>query len=477
MKSTKFVGRDYELKKLAQFMDKTTASMIVIRGRRRLGKSTLAKEFGKNFTFYGFEGVPPVPETTMQMELDEFSRQLAKTTGMPEVKVDDWSKLFQLLADRAKTGRVVILFDEISWMGSQDPLFLGKIKMAWDNYFKNNPKLMLIICGSASSWIEKNILSSTGFVGRISYSMVLQELPANVIKDFWNNSNISAYEICKILSVTGGVPKYLEEINIKVSAEENIQRLCFTAGGFLVDEFDKIFSDLFLRESDNYKKIVEFLSSGLKDIPQIAENMGAARAGRLSEYLRELELAGFIDREYSWNLKDRHEGALSKYRLKDCYLRFYMKYIAPNLGMIRRNDYGFTQVSALSNWDTIMGLQFENLVLNNRKLIHKALDISNEEMVWCNPYFQRPTLKTKGCQIDYLIQSKFNTLYICEMKFSRNPVGREIIAEMQAKIDAISRPKYMSVRPVLIHVGGATEELVDSGFFADIIDFGKFIVN
>jgi uncharacterized protein len=106
---------------------------------------------------------------------------------------------------------VLLFFDEISWMGSKDPTFLGKRKNAWDLQFKKNDRLVFVVCGSASSWIEENLLSSTGFVGRISYRLTLEELPLPDCNRFWPDS-IATYEKFKILSVTGGVPKYLEEI-------------------------------------------------------------------------------------------------------------------------------------------------------------------------------------------------------------------------------------------------------------------------
>lgn len=175
--------------------------------------------------------------------------------------------------------------------------------MAWDNFFSQNPNLILIICGSASSWIEQNILSSTGFVGRISHTLTVEELHLNEIKEFWNNPNISSFEILKVLSIVGGVPKYLEEINPKLTAEDNIKNLCFTPGGFLVDEFNRIFSDLFLRNSDIYKKIVECLADGMKTMTEISKAIDFSKSGRLSEYPTELELSGFIHRDYFWSIK------------------------------------------------------------------------------------------------------------------------------------------------------------------------------
>jgi hypothetical protein len=265
----------------------------------------LIKEFGNNFdNFYQFVGLAPDKNTTARHQLDEFSRQMARLFNAPMANYADWSDAFWALGERVKKGRVLILFDEISWMGSKDTTFLAKIKNLWDLYLKENNRLIFIVCGSASSWIEKNILSSTGFLGRISYTLTLKELSLPECSKFWPH-NIASYEKFKMLSVTGGVPKYLEEINPKLSAEENIKSLCFTEGGFLVDEFEKIFSDVFLRESQFYKRIVRILANGPKELKAIVKEIGGDSQGRLSEYLQELALAGFVTRDFSWKYKNR----------------------------------------------------------------------------------------------------------------------------------------------------------------------------
>ena len=107
--------------------------------------------------------------------------------------------------------------------------FLGKLKTAWDMYFSKNPNLIMALCGSISSWIEENILSSTGFVGRITIDLVLEELPLNVCNAFWHpkEKRIAAYEKFKLLSVTGGVPRYLEEINPKSSCRKKYPESLF----------------------------------------------------------------------------------------------------------------------------------------------------------------------------------------------------------------------------------------------------------
>jgi len=122
-----------------------------------------------------------------------------------------------------------------------------------------------------------------------------------------------------------------------------------------------------------------------------------------------------------------------------------------------------------------MGLQFENLVLNNALLIIKALGINESEIVYDNAYFQKATKTTAGCQIDYLIQTKFNTLFVCEIKFSKREVSGKVIEEVKEKMRAIKKPKSFTCVPVLIHINGVTEELEDSGFFYRIIDMSSYL--
>ena len=167
------LDREKELQGLKELLKKSSASLVVIRGRRHFGKSRLAEEFAKEFSeSYIFTGLPPSSPTTAMTQRAEFRRQMTEN-GIPSCDSNDWGDLFSLLAKKGSTGRVLIILDEITWMGSKDPVFLGKLKIAWDLYFKKNPKLILLLSGSNSTWIEKNILNSTGFMGRVSYRLHL----------------------------------------------------------------------------------------------------------------------------------------------------------------------------------------------------------------------------------------------------------------------------------------------------------------
>ena len=393
------------------------------------------------------------------------------------MRAEDWNELFWLLADKVTRGNVIILLDEISWMGSMDPYFLGKLKNAWDQHYKKNPKLLLILCGSASSWIEKNILSSSGFLGRVSHTLTLDELPLKDCRQFWGKqaANVSAQEKLKVLAVTGGIPRYLEEIDPTLSAEDNIRNLCFTKGALLVDEFEHIFSNIFLRNSDVYKRLVKLLATGAKEFSEICKVLNKETSGRLLEYLEELTLSGFLKRDYTWHVKNGMDAKLSKFRLSDNYLRFYLKYIDRYKTKINRSSFDFKSLAALPNWYSMIGFQFENLVLNNRQYIWDNLGIKPADIVSENPFFQHKISRQPGCQIDYLIQTKFSTLYVCEIKFSKHPVPVKVINEVKKKIDSLKRPKGMSCRPVLIHVNGIDQDIEDEDYFSAIIDFSLAI--
>ena len=473
-----FIGRKKELDILQSLLLKTSSSLVVITGRRRIGKSRLIQEFGIEFTTYVFSGVPPTEKDSAQDQRNVFGWQLGKILGKPPFKDDDdWSDLFLRLAKHTRKGRVIILFDEISWMGSKDHMFLGKLKNAWDLEFSKNPQLILVLCGSVSTWIEKNILSSTGFLGRISLQLNHEALPLPDCNQFWPKraSKISAYEKFKLLAVTGGVPRYLEEIKPVLPAEENIRRLCFNASGLLFNEFERIFSDLFSSRSNMYKELVLCISDGSYALEDIYTRFGVEKTGAISTYLDDLIMSGFIQRNYTWQIKTGKVSKLSKYRISDNYLRFYLKYILPNHERIKKGSFDDISLTLLPGWESIMGLQFENLVLNNRKKILALLGIKAEEVVEDGPFFQQTTTRQTGCQIDYLIQTRFDTLYVCEIKFYRQPVTTSVIKDVEKKIDRLAIPRNMSCRPVLIHVNGVTDEVLEQQYFAHIIDFSQLL--
>ena len=472
---SKFIGRHEELKLLEGLLLKQSSSLVVVYGRRRIGKSRLIEEFAGGYKFVSFSGLFPEKETTKQDQLNEFSERFKEQFGKETGLLTDWASAFQQLASRTRKGRVIILLDEITWMSHEDPNFLGKLKNAWDMELKKNDQLMLVLCGSVSVWIEKNLLSHRGFYGRISLKLRLRELPLNDCAQFWNNQggNTSDYEKFKILSVTGGIPKYLEEIRLDQSAEENIKRLCFSRHGLLFDDYQYIFVSLLERDSQYYQEIVKILDQQSLERNEILKKLSVDSSGVLSDYLDELTISGFLQRDYTWHLKSEKTAKLSKYRLSDNYLRFYTKYIFPNTEKIETDQFSDHSISSLPAWSSIMGLQIENLVLNNKKQIKSLLGVYPDEVVNDGPFFQRKTERQKGCQIDYLVQTKFGVLFLCEIKFAFKGIRANVITEVQEKIDRLSLPKNFSIKPVLIHVGDVYDEVLESNYFSKIIDIAE----
>lgn len=469
----RFIGRNKEMEGLKGLLKKKSASLVVIRGRRRIGKSRLAEEFSAFFpTSYVMTGLPPAKGISDQDQRNEFARQMRRL-GITVTNTDDWGDLMTDLAQHCRKGRVLVVFDEITWMGDLDPTFLPKLKTIWDTCFKKNSELVLLVSGSNSSWIEKKILSSTGFVGRISYQLHLKELPLYRCNEFWNDTrgNIDSYEKFKILSITGGVPRYLEEIRTDLSAEQNIFALCYQSTGILFNEFDQIFSDLFAHRNRIYKNIVLQVANDKSTMTDIVEGIGRSKGGDLSGYLGDLVEAGFISRDHVWNISKEREERLGYYRICDNYVRFYLKYVEPYKGRIQTDKMKILP----RGWKSIMGLQFENLVCNNVASLCQALGLSEDEVVWSGPYFQVPTARRKGCQIDYLIQSKHRVLYICEVKFSEREVPYSVIKEVAEKSNRLKVSRGFSLRHVLIHVNGVSEKLEYDEFFSNIIDFREFL--
>lgn len=472
MDESPFYGRQEELERLNFLREKKTSSLVVIKGRRRIGKSRLISEFSKKMKTFTFIGLPPDEKTTDQTQREYFVQQMERLFGLRGIKSDDWGEIFWNLGKEIRRGTLLVVLDEINWIGSLDHTFLGKLKSAWDLYFKNNPKLIMILSGSMSSWIDQNILSSTGFMGRTSLELTLDELPLQVCNLFWRRKGgmVSSYDKFKILSVTGGIPRYLEEIDPNRSAEDNILNLAFKKGGILVEEFDRIFSDLFSKRSHRYKQIVESLVNGSATLDQICQTLQLEKSGTMSEYLEDLVETGYVAQDNTWNIKNSKESNLCKFRLKDNYLRFYLKYIGPQRLQIDKN-----RIKIPPAWTTIMGIQFENLVLNNFHKIYELLQIDPKDVLYDNPFFQRSTKSRPGCQVDYLIQMKYQTLFVVEIKFSKEPIGMSVIKEMEEKCKRISRPKSFSLRPILIHVNGVTDPLLESDYFSHIIDFSQFL--
>lgn len=467
-----FVGRKYELNLLTKLHSSKKSSIVVIKGRRRIGKSSLAKEFARDKRFISFTGVAPVKGVSSQDQLDEFARQFYSFFKLPPITFKDWSDAFLNLTAQLDDKPTVILLDEISWMGSLDPLFVPKIKIWWDNHISELSNITLILCGSVSTWIEKNIINSTSLFGRIALQITLDDLSIKESIELLRKrgAKYSIFEIINILSITGGVPWYLERIDVRESVEYNIKNLCFSKNGLLVSEFDRIFNDLFDAKSNIYLKIVELLSEGMRTLTELRNALNYSDSGSFSDYLKALVISGFVSFNYQWNLSNGKATRSGLYRLSDNYLRFYLKHIKKNINKILQGNFANISIYSLPGWDTISGLQFENLLLKNNSMLLDKIGINTNDIIAENPYIQQKTSKKQKCQIDYMIQTKTKNLYICEFKFRKSRISTDVIEDVKEKISKLQIPIGFGIVPILFYVGDLSEKVIDSEFFYKIIN-------
>lgn len=471
-----FIGRDDELAVLSDLHRKPRPNLVIIKGRRRIGKSRLVAEFAlrnPQTTCWSFAGLAPQQGITAQSQREHFARQLAMQAQLPPLAFTDWSDAFSHLALQLKPHDIV-LFDEISWLAAGDASFVPKLKAWWD---QQSLPVLFVICGSVSTWIEDNILNSTAFFGRVNFTISLAPLliPQSYQLLTAMGFQGSSFEAYKLLSILGGVPWYLEQANRGISADELIQRLCFTQDGLLVMEFDRIFHDLFNGKGSVYKKIITVLKDGMRSLAEIRQAINFTHSGTLSQYMDNLIVAGFVTKQRLWSFKTKKPQRQSLYRISDPYLRFYLKLIEPQRHKIDNGGLNTIRMTELSSFEAHMGLQLEYLLLQNRPMLLKSLGVLANEVVCDGPYRQTQTASRRGCQIDYLLQTTSNTLFICEFKFSRRELHRDIIDSLQAKINALTIPRGFAAVPVLFHIGGVSASVATSEYFYRIVDISTWL--
>jgi len=472
-----FIGRENYLKELELLWDKRGASLVTCRGRRRIGKSTLIEEFARRSEcfFIPIVGLAPRKGMTDRRQRQNFCEMLAALLNEPKKKAESWSAAFRLLdAAIPKEGRVVVLLDEISWMGAHNPDFAAYLKNAWDLYWRKHDNLVLVLCGSVSSWIVDNILNSTGFVGRDSLDIDVGEMTLAECNAMFGIAagRLSVREKLDFLSITGGVPKYLDELRLANSVDENVQRMCFSPKGLLFREFDEMFSGVFGRKVESRGKILRALARGPMSASEISKAIGVAANGRLTQMLRELEYAGFIHCDAGLSPETREPLRQERYRISDNYTRFYLRYIESKAAAIEQGLYAVGSMEQLPDWQGMLGLQFENLVVNHARELFPALGLEHTLVLSAAPYLRRGKAG-EGLQIDLLIQTQ-RTLIAVEIKHGRH-IGREVIFEMSEKLSRLKYSSELSLRTALVYDGSIDASVAAEHAFDFMIPFGRLL--
>ena len=308
-------------------------------------------------------------------------------------------------------------------------------------------------------------------MGRRSLDIVVRELPLRECVKFWGTAadRITTTEILDVLSVTGGVPRYLEEINPSLSAAENIRNLAFRPNGVLRVDYDEMFADVITKRPRFAADVLECLVDGPLGTPEIAKRLGVDRSGNITFALKQLEEAGFVSSDVGLNPETGEVAKDRNYRLRDNYSRFYLKCIRPVARIIDEGSYAFHSLDQISEWNSIMGLAFENLVVNNYRELLAPLHMDRALVVSAAPFWRAASAKTgrKGVQIDLLLQTKMS-ICIVEIKRKRE-IGREIVGEISEKCERLAKRPGVSLRTAFVYDGDLAPSVEADGYIDSIV--------
>lgn len=410
------IGRLEEQQILRKTLEPGGAELVAVFGRRRVGKTFLVKQtFGDRIVFE----LTGLQNATNAGQLQNFSLQMTERTGsvVPTKVPKDWLEAFFMLSkflrDQATDGRrQVVFFDEVPWLSGHKSGFLMGFSWFW-NSFAVSQNLVVVICGSAASWMIQKIVNDRGGLhNRITKRIFLDPFTLLETETYLQSRNVrlDRYSLAQIYMAMGGIPHYLKGIEPGKSAAQNINDTCFSKNGMLRDEFERLYPALFAK-AEGHKAVVRALATSRQGLDRsaIVREAKLSEGGAVTKVLEELEQSGFITSYYPFGKKKK--GML--FRLTDEYSLFYLRFIEKN-----RDDSGsawlqLAQSQAAKTWG---GYAFENLCLKHLPQIKKALGISGIYST-SSTFLRRGDDTTEGAQIDLLLDRSDRVINLFEIKF------------------------------------------------------------
>jgi AAA+ ATPase superfamily predicted ATPase len=406
------IGRQREIEILNFSIQTNQSELVCIYGRRRVGKTFLIRNyFGTNIRYE----ISGLHQGSLDEQLTNFAQTLIKASGQFVAKPGSWLEAFflleQWLNSSKQKNKQVLFFDEFPWMATAKSGFLAAFENFWNTYISKQNKFIVVICGSAASFmINKIIKNKGGLHNRVTRKIRL--LPFNLYETekFLAHKKIkwSRYDITMCYLAMGGIPHYLNQLQRGESVSQAIDRLLFDPGGGLIDEFNELFGSLFLHDH-LHKQVVSLLAKKNKGLTRngILSSVSVKTGGTFSTILDELIESGFIEKLDPFDKKSKD----SLYRLSDEYCLFYHQFIAPN---IKAGKGSWIRLSATSPWKVWSGYAFESLCLKHISQIKKALGIDKIYSTHSSWLGSSPLGKA---QMDLIINRDDQVINVCEMKF------------------------------------------------------------
>lgn len=431
------IGREQEQEQLEMCLGSSRPEFVAIYGRRRVGKTFLVREFFKGrFAFYA----TGVADRRTRDQLRSFHESLREYGSQERAIPKDWfeafSRLRQLLEGEEVnrdlgSGKLVIFLDELPWMDTPRSSFRAAFDRFWNMWASAREDVLLIVCGSATSWMIENLINDHGgFHNRVTRQISLSPFTLAECEEYFESARmgLTRRQVVEAYMVFGGVPYYLNLIDRRYSLAQNIDQLFFYKTGQLRFEFDRLFRSLFKR-SERHVAIVRALAkhpSGLMRT-ELAQLGDIGDGQPLTTALRELKQCGFI-RRYQDYTKPKNGGT---YQLIDPFSLFYLRFVDSDRVGTWLSYHG---TPSHASW---CGHSFELVCLLHSDQIKRALGIwgiEMRELSW-------RAKGTPGAQIDLLIDRRDDVINICEMKFSHDvfAIDADYKGELLRKLEAFER--------------------------------------
>ncbi len=440
--SEKIVGREEEKRLLEKLFCSERAEFLAVYGRRRVGKTYLVRNYFRNKgVFFEITGsFNRSPKDQLANFYTEFKALFdsAKESTTPKNWRDAFARLVKAVEMIEGKQKVILFFDELPWLSSGKSDFLSAVDYAWNRHFSSMPNVLLIVSGSAASWMIHHVVNNTGgLYGRLSAHLRLLPFTLYETRKYLQMREIllTDKQICEVYMVTGGVPKYLSYLERGLSAAQNIHMLCFTPQAPLLTEFHKLYHSLF-QKAEMHLQIIRVLAKKRRGMSrsELLEKAKLTNSGRTSIVLQELEESGFITKLSRVGKKSKN----SNYYLSDEYTLFYLRWIEDVKSELLRGiepDYWIKKQSGQS-FKSWAGFAFETLCLKHLSQIKSALQIGGVNTQ--ATYWSFEMDGKKEIEIDLVIDRADQCVNLCEIKFCQDEY-----AITKAYVDEVTRKKTL----------------------------------
>lgn len=407
------IGRKNEIRRLEKLYKSKKSEFITIYGRRRVGKTFLiTRYFEKEITF----STSGIIDGNKQEQMTNFTKSLRKS-GYEGKSPTNWHDAFdalsQVIENKDKNIKKIIFLDEIPCFDTPKMGFVKALGYFWNSFASLRRDVLLIVCGSATSWIVSNIIDNHGGLhNRITGDIYLQQFSLAETEKYLkaNKFHWSQYVITEAYMIFGGVPFYLSLLDNEQTLAENIDRLYFSETGELRREYARIYKSLF-KTPDPYMLIIEALAKSKSGLTrsEIAKNSGLQPNGKLTQMLENLQYSSII-RMFYGKVNGKIKIRDAYYQLTDLFTLFHLTF-----NTVKHNPTFWQDRTATSRINTWNGLAFERVCLWHIPQIRKALGLNRIAVEY---YSWRSTDKTTKAQIDMLIERADKLINVCEIKFA-----------------------------------------------------------